>query len=566
MNLILLTGSEAQDALASDEFQEHWRALYERCPWASACQHPGFVLPWYRLYHDAFLAVVVIARYPEGGLAGLLTLARPRAGGAITAAGERQAEYHAWLASPADADGFILAALTVLRRAFGGVELRLRYLPPGIPLGWSVAGGGAARHCVLHASRRPLVHVDASAMARQRSKKNHRQNFNRLGRMGRPAFEKIDSHARFAEVADDIRSQYDFRQAVLHHQTPFRDDPRKLPFLFALHERGLLHVTVLTIDGEVAASHVGLLSPGRAVHLGLNTHSPVYAAHSPGHLLLAMLGVRLAEEGMPLFDLTPGGDEYKEHFATGHDLVFELVAYGSGTRRLAGQVRSAALHCAKAGLRAAGLRRADLSAIRAAFPEMLRRWRACVVDCVRGRPHGRLAAGWLVRQAGAAPGDTLRPALARNRLADALCFDEAGAPLGYWQFQRQAISRMEHSRQLYSLAKDGKLLVCCWLAIGAAGALPPELRPVTDGREGAILLFDLYRHPEFADRACVVDFIASLLHELRRRGMDGPIAVDCGWNPELRQMFEANGFAAIDRAPLRRDGESPPVGLREAGS
>ena len=90
MKPILLTGRQALDTLASDEFREHWRALYERCPWASACQHPGFVLPWYGLYQESFLPVVVLARYAEGGLAGLLTLAVPREGGAIMRAGERQ--------------------------------------------------------------------------------------------------------------------------------------------------------------------------------------------------------------------------------------------------------------------------------------------------------------------------------------------------------------------------------------------------------------------------------------------------------------------------------------------
>lgn len=362
MTLMLLTGDEAVALAESAVFRARWLALYADCPWATACQHPDFVQPWYSLYRERFLPVVVLEEADTGELLGLLTLARQEGSRSLTGAGARQAEYHAWLGRPATGDRFIGAAIERLREAFAGLDICLSYLPPGIPLGWTAERSGFGRLCALRGCRRPLMHADPVAMARLRNKKNHRQNFNRLSRMGAVRFDRVDEHVRFARIFGDICDQYDFRQGALHRQMPFQADPLKKPFYLELHRRGLLHVTVLTVDGVLAASHVGLASGGCAVHLGINTHAPAFAAHSPGNLLLAMLGVRLAQDGVPLFDLTPGGDEYKEHFATGYDLVFELTVYGGAAQLVRNELMGAAARLAKAGLRRADLRGTDIRA------------------------------------------------------------------------------------------------------------------------------------------------------------------------------------------------------------
>jgi hypothetical protein len=63
----------------------------------------------------------------------------------------------------------------------------------------------------------------------------------------------------------------------------------------------------------------------QVVHLqGINSHSPFYSKHSPGILHFLMLGVALAEEGIPVFDLTPGGaDGYKAILANRQETAYE---------------------------------------------------------------------------------------------------------------------------------------------------------------------------------------------------------------------------------------------------
>lgn len=561
MKLSLLTGRDAVDLAQSPAIQSKWKALHAACPWATACQHPDFVLPWYQLYQERFLPVLVLAESASGELQGLLTLARSPGSGAMTGAGERQAEYHAWLAAPDAGDDFIRAAIPALRAAFPGLALRLRYLPPGIPLGWTVERAGCARHCTLHTHRRPVMHVDAAAMARQRSKKNHRQNFNRLQRMGVVAFEKVCGHERFAAVLDDICAQYDFRQGALHHQMPFHADPLKKPFYLELDKRGLLHTSLLTVDGEVAAAHVGLLSIGRAVHLGINTHAPAFAAHSPGNLLLAMLGVRLAEDAMPVLDLTPGGDGYKEHFATGHDLVFELTAYASARQRLKMELLAGAARALKTGLQAVGYRPARVRAALLALKQTsLTRLRSAACRLLPGsRVRAlRCPVGGDARQ----PGDT---GVSKNCLDDAMKFDARSATLTYWQFLRLAMDRMERSNDLYSLVRDGKLLVFCWLAMGGGAIFPHELQLLASQPGGTVLLFGLYVHPELAKRECVRGFIQQILYDLQRQGVDRQLHVQCRLSAELQQVFEDSGFTDVSgkppRLPLRTPDTARPGAL-----
>lgn len=523
MDPIVLAGPDALSWAGREDAQAQWQALLARCPWATGCQHPDFVLPWYRLYQPSFLPVLVVARDGGGALVGLLALALRHGGATLTGAGEGQAEYHAWLA-PDDSSGFIAAAVKALRARFPAADIRLRYLPPAAPLQWT-ADAQFAGLCAVRSHRRPLMRIDPEAMARQRNKKNHRQNFNRLRRTGEVRFERVVEHERFGEVLGTIIRQYDFRQAALYRQMPFADDPFKKEFCLELHRRGLLHATVLWVGDTVAASHLGVATGRRAVHLGINTYNPALAAHSPGNLLLAMLGVHLAEENIEMLDLTPGGDPYKEHFATGHDTVYELAVYRGAARRVLSEARQGLVTLARERLRRAGYRPAEvLAAIDALRKLPARAWarlrarRAAPAGVYRyhGRmpPHG----------AGALP-------VRRNSLDDVLCFDAAGSWADYCAFLGLAMKRMERSQQLFTLVRNGTLQLCCWAA--------PEAQ--------CWVLSDLYVHPRLDGPALVRSFIEQLLCSLHGTDPDREVV----YRGALTALLEQCGFADEARQPLR---------------
>jgi len=501
---IVLAGRAALEHATPAGFQAQWRALYDSCPWATACQHPDFVLPWYALYGARYLAVLVVETRGDGSLAGLLPLAL-EGSRRLCGAGDQQAEYQGWLQAPGADPGFIVRAVRVLRARYVHADLGLKYLPAGIALDGVDATGELGGNCVWRRHRRPLMRTEAGAMDRQRSKKNHRQNVNRLNRSGQVRFERITDHAQFVQVLGAICRQYDFRQAALYRAMPFANDAAKRLFCLALHRRGLLHVTILTVGGDLAAAHLGLLSAGRAVHLGVNTHDPARAAHSPGNLLLAMLGVHLAEEGTPWLDLTPGGDGYKESFASEHDTVLELVLYANAARRWRAQLLRGIAAFARARLRQAGVDATGLRAWRMQLRERpwspVRRW------LNRLRPASRPG---LLRYAGTRPPGADGMLVSKNRLEDILRFDAGASPARYSAFLDTVMKRMERAQHLYTFIQDGTLALSCWARTQAASEAPSAGAAAGEG----VVLSDLYVHRRYQGSALVEGFVRQLLHEL----------------------------------------------------
>lgn len=500
MNLHVLSGPDALKRVRSESFQSGWKALYDRCPWATACQHPDFLTPWYELYHATFMPVVIFEELQDGSLAGLLTLALRRPEMTLTGAGE----YQGWLQAPGSDGGFIVQAMRQVRTVFPGVDIHLKYLPPDIPLDWIGDGRSLGGNVSLTTHARPIMRADPAAMARQRNKKNQRQNYNRLNRLGRIEFRKVVDDDDFIRVFGAMRDQYDFRQAALFHTMPFLKDPCKSMFYTELHKRGLLHTTVLSVGSEVAAAHIGLVSRNRAVHLGIITHNPALAAHSPGNLLLAMLGVHLAVEEVESLDLTPGGDAYKEHFATDHDSVFELTVYGGMGRRLRTQALLGVKRFAKTRLQKAGVRPAALLAAyenmkRFKSNELLAAFKTLGArsDC---RPCDLRYCG---QPRAAAAGQLL---ISRNRLQDVFKFDADGEPVGYCEFLGMVMKQMERSRQLYSLVLDDKLQIFCWVQFCHAEA--------GSAAGDSIVLSGLYVHSQLANDELIQCFLEQLLHEL----------------------------------------------------
>jgi CelD/BcsL family acetyltransferase involved in cellulose biosynthesis len=534
MTVQMLTSHSALQHLGSENFRARWIALYDSCPWATACQHPDFVLPWYALYGAAFLPVIVFDERDDGTLAGLLTLALRPHGKTLTGAGDQQAEYQGWIQASGAGGGFMPHALRALRAQFPGADLRLKYLPPGIPLNWTEEKEGAGGLCAVRTHARPLMQIDAAGMSRQRNKKNHRQNYNRLKRLGEVQLESVVEHDHFLGMFDEISLQYDFRQAAFFRNMPFSRDPLKKPFYIELQKRGLLHTTVLTVGDQVAASHIGLFSQGRAIHLGINTYDPAFAAHSPGNLLLAMLGVHLVAEGVPLLDLTPGGDKYKEQFATGHDVVSELIVYPDRASRLIGETLLGAVRFSKARLRAAGVRPAEVVA---AFQKM----KDFTVFGKKLRPKTNGQVCELRYRPGALPVVNTRLPIARNSLQDMVKFDAQGSFARYCDFLGTVMKRLERSIDLFTLVQDGRLAMFCWV------------RSVTAEARNHIVLFDLYVHPDFEKGDLIRNFIAQLVLELRGTAHDTDISYRGALNGELQTVLKQGGFADAE-------GGAAPVG------
>lgn len=360
-NLQIIQGRDAQALLEDAEFLERWCDLHGRCPWATAFQSVGFATTWYRTYAAKWRPVLACQYGADGTLNGLMPLASDDS--RLIWAGGVQAEYHAWLATPATSGGFILDALARLRSEFAGRTLEFRFAPAGLPIEPLLRDRFWKTRCIHKLWSRPLLRVgDGTETEKLLHKRRHNYKLNSLQKEGAITLRRLVDPAEVEVFLDDIIARYDARQQAVHQVSPFAADRMKRSFyLSLLNVPDLLHVTVLTAGDTFLAAHLGVCDQ-RTVHLGITAYSEDHARHYPGKILILKLGTLLATTGFFTFDLTPGGDGYKEQFANEHDQVHELKIYFSRWQALREQaLRALRIHGGSV-LRRFGWRRSSPSA------------------------------------------------------------------------------------------------------------------------------------------------------------------------------------------------------------
>jgi CelD/BcsL family acetyltransferase involved in cellulose biosynthesis len=531
----VLRGDEAHDALDDPAFLEGWERLRAACPWATAFQSAPFATAWYRAYRHRWEPVLAVRSGADGRPDGLLAMGAGRDGSVLTSAGGHQAEYHAWIAPPDDTT-FGPAALAALERVFPGRAIALRYVPPGVPLASIVdaEGLGARAEAVLH--RRPLMRLNPATIEQSLGKKGNRSRLNRLARAGRIRFERLTTPEALDHVFDAVIAQYDLRQGAVNDVLPFRSDAMKRAFHLALMEvPGLLHVTVLWAGEELLAAHLGV-ADSHTVHWGIGSHSPFHARHSPGKLHVLLLARLLADEGIAVLDLTPGGDPWKERFSNEHDTVRELTVHPTAAALTAVRRRRRLRGAAKAAARAVGI---DPAAARRTATAGVRR----LANGVRA-----VSAVPLYRRS--LPAAVTRPEpepLRRDRIEDLLAAADRAARR---EALADALRRLEDGAHLYTSA-DGQGAPSWLLAtpapIGASGARFAAPEP------GAVL-YDATR--------CVSDG-AAFDGQLRQILADAPSTAPCLYvalpkhGEQLARRLAAHGFTRCGTVRARRTVAAP---------
>ncbi len=521
VTVTLVRGAVAAAMLRDDRFASEWHTLASSCPWATAYQRMPFVRAWLDVFGDRCEPVVLEGRTAAGALRGLLLLARIHGTGRIEHIGTFHAEYQTWLAVPADGDGFIIAAMRELSRHDLGSTLRLHFLAPGTPIGWTSAFEGVlAPRTFLSAHRRGLHNLDIAQVRASLRKRSNRSKLRRLGRHGAVQLLEITNADELDAWLPTIAAHCDARQGAINGVMPFRDEPRKADFYRALlRAPELAHAVMLVSGKELLACHIGVRDGNGGVMLGLISHAPHHGPNSPGKLLLLSLFERLAEQGFTHFDLTPGG-AYKDRFATSVDEVFTLEICLTAT--------SAARTSLSRTIRMVGKRllggRKEIAA-----PQLRQ---DLAVRHVVARREGEIDEA-LVRQCEAlieqaeAEGWTLR----LNCVASLLEFGGQNIPRAeLLRFLAAATPRLEHGATVCTVSRDRQMQLCAWLEPEATsdvtGALEsPDLldadAPIALARVSAVNISleardSSLRSNDLPSQAA----IAALLLEVRRRYAD----------------------------------------------
>ncbi|MFL5744605.1 MAG: GNAT family N-acetyltransferase, partial [Niastella sp.] len=543
----LLSGEKVFNLLEDTRFLGEWNHLWKACPWATVFQSPSFVATWYRIYRKDFVPVL-IRTIQAGKVTGLLTLAADK-NGLITGAGANQAEYQVWLTADANDEQFIKNALLELRRVYPRRKILLKYIPAEVSLGFAEKEAKWRRRCFIKISAHPLMIVNGNQLTNELRKKNRKEKINRLSRLGELTFERINNYQAFASVFDELALQSDFRKGAMYNKIAFKNDPLRKEFLLALFEQNDIHATVLKINDKIISSNVSLQGPNQ-VHLqGINSFDAVYARHSPGIIHFLMLGKMLADEGVKVFDLTPGADPYKDMLATQHTKAATL-SVGNNLHGFTGRLKYGIHNYLKSkalgfGIKAQTLKKvqrnlticktkirnitpAGLVAMSTRFIEKLKR-RSDVSKC------------WIV-QYPALPTTGLLP-IQKDNLHNLLEFDNHETWFSKQEYLADAMRRLEIGEHGYSWVENGKLLGCAWLTNGRHAVAESD----TGKRDGwFISLSGLYYHQKGRKRLSL--FLQSVAAELAADTICETFYIVN--NCQDQHVFEKAGFVAVETPEL----------------
>ncbi|MCX2742203.1 GNAT family N-acetyltransferase [Pontibacter anaerobius] len=469
--------------LLDEEFLLSWKELYEKCPWATIFQSSEYVLTWYKVYHHEFPPILVIAT-SRGKLTGLLALNVAK--NKIVGAGHFDAEYQTWLSEEVSADAFIKQALTEVCKLYPRHQIELKYVPGNASIKW--AKDPQWKHkCVIGVRKSPIMNIKNEGFKLLFKKKDYKVKNSRLNRMGNFRFELITDKNNFATIYDLIATQWDFRQAARYNKNHFDVSDKRRNLKLSLFDKKLLHVSALMLDSKVLATCEAVISPDQICLKGMKSYDPTYANYSLGFVHFLKLGLQMEREGIDLLDLTPGDDPYKDILATDYNQVYELTVTSSTLGYIKSMFRKRVyLFLTRRNINPLTLK---LSLIKKLYL-LKERFRV-----MRELGPVQLAKSLLPRSAGKQqetyqlwPATSPPPApegIRRDSLDDLLLYRPARAQVSRWEFLEEAMVRFETRQHSYTLAEEGRLLLCVWL--GAPGAGPEEAA-----------LQDLYCHPDGA--------------------------------------------------------------------
>ena len=543
----LLSGEKVFNLLEDTRFLGEWNQLWKACLWATVFQSPSFVATWYRIYRKDFNPIV-IRTIKAGKLTGLLTLAADK-NGLITAAGANQAEYQVWLTADANDEQFIKNALLELRRVFPHKKVLLKYIPAGVSLSFAEKEGKWRRRCFIKTSAHPLMIVNSNRLTSELRKKNRKEKINRLSRQGELTFERINDYSLLASIFDELALQSDFRKGAMYNKIAFKTDPLRKEFLLSLFEQNAIHATVLKINDKIIASNVSMQSPNQ-VHLqGINSFDAAYARHSPGIIHFLMLGKMLAEEGVKVFDLTPGADPYKDMLATEHTKAATLSignSFHGFTGRLKYGIRNYLKNKAIGfGIKPQTLKKVqqDLTnyktKIRNITPAGLVAMSTRFIEKLNRR--SKVSKCWIV-QYSALPTTGLLP-IRKDNIQDLLEFDNHETWFSKQEYLADAMRRLETGEHCYSWVENGKLLGCAWLTNGKHTTAESAVG-ITEG--WFISLSGLYYHQRGRTRLPI--FLQSVAAELAADTICETFYIVN--NCDDQRVFEKAGFNAVETPEL----------------
>ncbi|MCX4024980.1 GNAT family N-acetyltransferase [Endozoicomonas sp. SM1973] len=327
MDTSLVTGLAAEQLLTNEQFINQWQQLYNQSSIAFSFQSQPYVNSWWQAYHHNYDLAFSLG-YHNNQLVACLPLCIR--GNQITAAGNHQAEYHAWLTTPEKQYDFLSALVTDIQQVFPDSQLNLKYLPKSLLIHTLEKDSGLTEHLIINNFQRPLMKLNASDIDQALAKESNKNNINQLKSLGELKFTHITEPKAKIHLFKQLAPLYDFYQGAINNFLPFSQDTAKFQFFTTLCQTltSQLHLTGLWLDEHLVSAQLGFISKN-TLHLGILCFAPQYTRYSPSELHLLWLAEQLLQEGYQYLDLTPGNAPWKKQFTNEYDNMVELIYFSN---------------------------------------------------------------------------------------------------------------------------------------------------------------------------------------------------------------------------------------------
>jgi CelD/BcsL family acetyltransferase involved in cellulose biosynthesis len=316
--------------------EDEWRRL-------AVQRGNGFLTPdwcgaWARHYATEYVPFIPVLRDPAGGLRGLLPLALPRSGHprACRIAGANLGDrFHPICAPEAEAEVAAAAGAALAEAPEPWSVVSLDHVQIDTP--WVEALGDATGRRLSSRSRiaapLPLIdiatHESWDAYLATRSS-NFRQQVRRFARRAaREAEVRLRRTESAAELDADMSTFFALHDKRLGERggsslSAERARSFHLDFARAALEQGWLRLWILELNGSPAAAWYGWRLGERYSYYN-SGFDPVFAALSPGLVLISAVIESAFEEGASEFDFLLGEESYKYRFAERERTVSDVV-------------------------------------------------------------------------------------------------------------------------------------------------------------------------------------------------------------------------------------------------
>lgn len=299
-----------RDDAALHALRPEWEALWRRVPGASPFQHPDWLLPWWRQFGTGQPRVGCL--HEGERLTGVLPLyvldeGAPR----LLPIGAGTSDHLDALLEPGVPVSVLLHCLLD-----EGYPCDLIEMPPGAallnlsaPADWRATWRDDSLCPAL--ALPPTIEALGDAIP-VRTLRKLRMNRNRAERAGGAPIETATADT-LAPLLSELIRLHQARWTAAGEAGSFAD-PRVAAHLAesapALLAAGLLRLQAVRLEGEVAASVLALLAPGRILFY-LSGYNAARAFESPGTLLLGAMLEEAVREGRREADFLRGGEAYK---------------------------------------------------------------------------------------------------------------------------------------------------------------------------------------------------------------------------------------------------------------